>query len=265
MKTEGGNYYTWDDVIFENRNRSYGAYLVRQSYSRNATIAFGASVSFAILLIFSPQIISYFSGREVKAPTIVEIIDKGVIFVAPPPDLPPPPLQPVTPPPATASAPVANQTPEVVTHESTDVIPPNNELLNAQPSSGETGTGYVESANPGIVEAPVVAPPTGPVSFAEVMPSYHGGLQAMTKFLSKNLRYPKTASSMGIEGTVFVSFVIDEEGNVIEVKVIRGVSADCDKEAIRVVEKMNEWSPGQMNHNPVAVRMMLPITFKLTR
>ncbi len=262
MKTEIENQYTWDDVIFENRNRSYGAYLVRQTYSRNAMIAFGTSVSFAILLIFSPQIIHYLSGGKVKLPPIINT-EKPVIEIGPPPVIKI--VQPVLPPPAAASAPT-NLPLKVVTTETTTIIPPNNQLTVDAPSS--EGDGNVIFVEPSTGVAPVeVVPvtPKGPVDFAEVMPEYIGGRAAMMKLLSKHFKYPKSASAMGIEGTVFVSFVIDADGNVVEVKVVKGVSAECDKEAIKLISLMPKWNAGKQNHEPVAVRMILPIKFQINQ
>ena len=261
MKTEIEDYYTWDDVIFENRNRNYGAYLVRRSYSRNASIAFGASVSFAILLIFSPQIIQYLSGGKVNLPPIIKI-EKPIIEIGPPPVIEI--IQPVLPPPSAAS--VSTNLPlRVVTTETTTIIPPNNQLIVDAPSDGDGSVVFVEPSI-GIAQAEV-APivPKSPVDFAEEMPEYIGGRAAMMKLFIKNFKYPKSASNMGIEGSVFVSFVIDTNGNVADIKVVRGVSAECDKEAIRLISLMPQWQAGKQNHEPVAVRMILPIKFQINQ
>jgi len=261
MKTEIEDYYTWDDVIFENHNRSYGAYLVRQSYSRNATIAFGASVSFAILLLFLPQIISALTGGEVKIDPVLPVFDGTTRVLPQPPIVADPPT--VTPPlPSTAPA-IKNIPPQVVTTETDVVIPPNSELFADEPTTVTDGVGYVEVPSTGTTEIVAVAPPSGPIDIAEVMPAYIGGQQAMIKFISKNIRYPKSASSVGVEGTVYISFVINAGGDVVDVKVVRGVSADCDKEAMRVISKMTEWNAGMMHQIPVAVRMVLPIKFQI--
>lgn len=263
MKTEIENQHTWDDVIFENRNRSYGAYLIRQTYSRNATIAFGASVSFAILLLFLPQIISALTGKELKIVPNIKIFDPPTRILPQPPVVADPPK--VTPPPASSSTLAKNIPLQVVTTETDTEIPPNNELLINEPSTGDEGGVYVETPGTGTIEevAPVIVPPSGPLDIAEVMPEYKGGAQAMIKFLSNNLRYPRSAYSVGVEGTVYVSFVINADGDVVDVKVIRGVSADCDKEAMRVVSKMSEWNAGMMHQIPVSVRMILPVKFTL--
>ena len=85
----------------------------------------------------------------------------------------------------------------------------------------------------------------------------------MNKFIAKNLRYPPSARRMGVDGTVYVSFVVGKDGTINDVKVLRGISADCDKEAVRVVQMMPPWKPGKQNGKAVFVRFNLPIKFKL--
>jgi len=87
----------------------------------------------------------------------------------------------------------------------------------------------------------------------------------MLKFLSKNLRYPPSARNMGIEGSVFVRFVVNDRGHVVDVEVVKGVNAALDTEAARVVALMKKWKPGKQHDIPVNVRMVLPIKFELAR
>ena len=98
----------------------------------------------------------------------------------------------------------------------------------------------------------------------EKMPTYPGGVQAFYKYVKKKMKYPSQARRMGIEGKVFVQFVVGKDGVISEVKVIRGVGAGCDEEAIRVIKNSPRWSPGKQRGKAVKVRMVLPITFKLS-
>jgi protein TonB len=100
-------------------------------------------------------------------------------------------------------------------------------------------------------------------SIVETMPSFKGGIVEFYKFIGKNLKYPAQARRIGIEGKVFVHFIIDEDGSLSDVKVVRGIGAGCDEEVIRIVNKSPKWNPGKQRGRPVRVRMMLPITFKL--
>ncbi|MBA4055045.1 MAG: hypothetical protein C0490_10060 [Marivirga sp.] len=85
----------------------------------------------------------------------------------------------------------------------------------------------------------------------------------MVKFLQKNMKYPAVARRMSIEGSVFVSFVIDKEGVLSDIQVIKGISAECDKEALRVIKLMPPWKPGKQNGKAVRCRFVLPVKFKL--
>ncbi len=97
----------------------------------------------------------------------------------------------------------------------------------------------------------------------ETMPEYPGGNEEMYKFISKHLKYPKKARKNDIEGKVYVQFMIDKEGNVTRAKVLKGIGYGCDKEALRVVNKMPKWKPGTQRGKPVPVMFTLPFNFKL--
>ena len=97
----------------------------------------------------------------------------------------------------------------------------------------------------------------------EVMPEYPGGTQALYTFLAKNIKYPKTAKKNNVEGTVYVKFVVDENGDVKNPVIIRGIGAGCDEEVIRVVKKMPKWKPGEINGIKIAVYYTIPCKFSL--
>jgi protein TonB len=98
---------------------------------------------------------------------------------------------------------------------------------------------------------------------AEVMPEYEGGAEAMMKFIQKKIRYPRVPREIGIDGTVYVQFIVNGDGSVSDVKVIRGVHRDYDNEAIRVISMLPSWRGGRHNGRPVSVRMVLPIKFNI--
>ncbi|MDH5397159.1 MAG: energy transducer TonB [Cyclobacteriaceae bacterium] len=98
---------------------------------------------------------------------------------------------------------------------------------------------------------------------ADDMPLPEGGYQAFYGFVGENLKYPRTAQRMNVEGKVFIQFVIDKKGNITEAQVIRGIGAGCDEEALRVINLAPQWLPGRQRGQSVRVRMVLPITFKL--
>ena len=97
----------------------------------------------------------------------------------------------------------------------------------------------------------------------EQMPQYTGGEEAMMKYVAENIKYPQAAKDKNISGRVFVSFVIEKDGSVSNVKVVRGIGGGCDEEAARVIKEMPKWKPGMQKGKPVRVNYMMPIFFKL--
>jgi len=97
----------------------------------------------------------------------------------------------------------------------------------------------------------------------DVLPEFPGGIQGFYRYVGENMRYPTLARSTGVEGRVYISFIVDEEGNVRNVKVVKGIGAGCDAEAQRVIVNAPAFTPGLKDGEPVAVRIVLPIIFKL--
>ena len=97
----------------------------------------------------------------------------------------------------------------------------------------------------------------------EEQPEFPGGMAALDKYLHKNLRYPKDAKRLGIDGKVFVQFVVDKDGTIPpnEIKVVKGLSASCDAEAVRLVTEFPTWKPGYQNRKPIKAKFVLPIRF----
>jgi len=90
-----------------------------------------------------------------------------------------------------------------------------------------------------------------------------GGMAAFYKYVGDKMKYPPQARRMGIDGKVFVEFVINKDGSITDVKAVKGIGAGCDEEAVRVVQGAPSWTPGKQRGKPVKQRMVLPITFKL--
>lgn len=97
-------------------------------------------------------------------------------------------------------------------------------------------------------------------TYVEQMPSFPGDINV---YISQNIRYPDEARKNNIEGRVILNFVVNEEGLISNVKVVRGIGGGCEEEAVRVVESMPKWRPGKQNQKPVSVSFTLPIAFKL--
>lgn len=98
---------------------------------------------------------------------------------------------------------------------------------------------------------------------AEVMPEFPGGDQAMMDFVAKNVQYPQEARDKEISGRVLVGFIVEKDGSIGDVKVVKGIGGGCDEEAVRVVKAMPKWKPGKDKGKPVRVSYVMPFTFKL--
>lgn len=120
-------------------------------------------------------------------------------------------------------------------------------------------------------KAPVVATQAAEEEVAEAeiftvvedAPAYPGGDEARIKFLMENIKYPQMARESGIQGTVYVTFVVERNGSVTDVRVLRGIGGGCDEEAIRVIQAMPAWNPGKQRGKPVRVQFNMPIKFTL--
>ena len=130
--------------------------------------------------------------------------------------------------------------------------------INAEIAQAEVVEDYtpVEVQEEEVVEAEVF-------TIVEEMPSYPGGDQKMYEYLGKNIKYPQIARESSIQGRVFVNFVVEPDGSVSNVKVLRGIGGGCDEEAVRVVKSMPKWKAGKQRGKAVRVSYTLPVVFKL--
>jgi protein TonB len=251
----------FDDLVFENRNKTYGAYAIRKSYNDNvnkaamiALLSSGVLVVFTILISSGKEIVENITVTEkICKLDIIPVIDPAV---KPPKQNLPKQHKAVTTP--------TQVTTETVIEEPKIENPP--QETNVEGS--ETGHDiFVEgkATEENTVVAAVAPVPAKPRIFTHVefMPQFTGGETAMIRFIQRTFHYPAVARRMNIEGTVYVSFVIDADGNVTMINVDKGVSKECDEEAIRIIEKMPKWIAGRQGNMPVSVRQCLPIKFTL--
>jgi periplasmic protein TonB len=277
METKGKatNPKNWDDLVFENRNTDYGAYTVRKSYNGNLTSGFLLSISFGGLLFIVPTIMSAFDDNimdgDVDNVIACTFSVDTLEFIQPPVIAPPPPPPgaahpPVTPP---VEVPVVNVPPVATTDAPEDAtITANADIPVSLPTVPEGVPGGVEGSTgtgPSDVIPSEHTDPNREWLVPQVAASYTGGMEAMYAFIRSKIKYPASARRMGIEGSVYVSFVIGRDGKVTKVEVIKGVHPDCDKEAARVIALLPGWNPGRQNDVPVMVRMTLPIKFALDK
>jgi periplasmic protein TonB len=251
-----------DEIVFEHRNKSYGAYVLRKLYKTHVTRALILAVAILLAGLVYPLASSYYAQKRAKyieKSASAEFIDMNKPKEEAPPPPPPPP-----PPPAALEQKVKFVAPVVTTEEvveDADVF--NQDDLN-KTAVNEPVAVVTEEAAPAPVQEVIEVEESKPVfTIVEEMPSFVGGDEARNKFLVDNIVYPQQATENGIQGTVYVSFVVDSKGNVTEVKVLRGIGGGCDEEAIRVVKMMPAWHPGKQNGKQVRVLFNMPVYFRL--
>lgn len=265
---------TLDDIVFANRNKAYGAYTLRKEYPKIVTRALIIGGVIFTLGVLTPTIITALAP-EPEEQAMVEV---DLMKLPPPPidpnEPPPPPPPPVEvpkvntvkflPPEVKPDEEVPEETPppaveelkEAVAAEKTQEGDPNAEEVIAAP---EAITG------PTRVEAAVEAAPKEEEIFTvvEQQPEFTGGMAALGQYLSKNIRYPAAAQRANVSGRVFVSFVVNTDGSIQDVQVLKGLGFGTDEEAVRVVKAMPKWRPGKQSGRPVRVKFNLPINFTL--
>jgi len=257
MAKEKKNYPSLDDIVFENRNKAYGAYDIRRKYSRTMSI----SILIGIIVVLTAAIVPYIRAKniaQVKQRDANEVIaemanDLQQEEAAPPP--PPPP-----PPPEEQQTVVKYVAPVVV-----DSIKPE------EATQFMTADDVVET----VVDAEVVEvieqvqeeiqeeAPQEVFVVVEEMPSFPGGDVELFKFIYDNIKYPELAKENNIQGKVILRFCVTYKGTVDQVSIVRGVDPSLDNEAIRVIKMLPLWKPGKQGGKPVNVWYSVPINFQL--
>lgn len=185
----------------------------------------------------------------VQSEGVADIIAEEEIEITRPEDAPPPP----PPPPAPAAVEQLNIVDDDVELDQVDIISSEDDQTSAQAEA------YVPPA--AVEEEEESAQQIFTV--VEKMPEFPGGQGELLKFLAKSIKYPVIAQENGIQGRVTCSFVVNRDGSIVDAEVIRGVDPSLDKEALRVINSMPKWSPGQQRGKPVRVKYTVPVTFRL--
>lgn len=267
----------WLDVVFDGRNKSYGAYDLRNVSAKMTTRALFIGIGIFVLLMVSPIIAQYIGRGEEEAAPVEELIETEVVLSEPPPidESTPPPPPPVEPPPPRVDQ-VRMPPPKVVPAETVrDEEPPTQEELKVATPGPKTLKGDA-TANI-VIDAPVGEGPKDAqiteagsgntlVDFqsVEIQPTPPGGsLEAFLKWVGTNYNYPQAAREQGVNGQVFVQFVIERDGSLTDIKILRDLKYGTGAEAERVLKKSGKWKPGVQNGRPVRVSYSLPIRLNL--
>ena len=266
----------WVDLVFEGRNKAYGAYRLRKSTTKRNILAMVAVVillivAFIILTVKNfvdeqrakvamtqvAELTNYDQPKkkaevkqkkvEVEPERVVERVKSSIKFTAP----------------------VIKKDEEVKPDEE---LKTQDELMSTKTAIGTFDVKGNDDANGEILKAKdVIAEPEPPkheeenkvFDIVEQQPLFPGGPAALMKYLSENTKYPVVAQENGVQGRVTVQFVVEKDGSISDVHVLRGVDPSLDREAVRVVKSMPRWTPGKQNGITVRVNYRVPVLFRL--
>ena len=270
----------WCDLIFEGRNKEYGAYKLRtQTGKRNfkAIITIAILAALCIILFYIKAGYDAYQAAHAKNENVTEIsalnqpkkkeakverkvqveekkevvkeVKSSIKFTAP----------------------VIKKDADVKPEEemkTQDQIMQTNTAIGALDVKGNSDQGEILKVTQRVETEPVKAEPKPEVEnkvfdVVEQMPSFPGGPSALMQYLSSNIKYPVVAQENGVQGRVVVSFVVERDGSITDVQVARSVDPSLDREAQRVVRNMPRWIPGKQNGQAVCVKYNVPVAFRL--
>lgn len=270
---------SWTDMMFENRNKEYGAYVLRRTTGRRNVISMICVLAlFAAVMVFMVAKNAYDEYQKehtamdqvtelsaltqqkkeakverkevVKQEKVEQVIEKVKTSVK-------------------FTAPVIKKDDEV---KPEDEIKTQDELMASKGvlatfdvQGNDDKDGQVLTSHQAIATEPVKPKEEENKVFdvVEQMPSYPGGMGALMQYLSSSIKYPVIAEENGIQGRVICTFVVERDGSITDVRIAKSVDPSLDKEAQRVVSKMPRWIPGKQNGSAVRVKYTLPVTFRL--
>ena len=266
----------WTEMVFEGRNKEYGAYRLRKNAGKRnlyslitifiAALAIWGGISLVKFVESRTKSVAQTSVAELSAlnqpkkkaevkqqkkvkleqpEKVVERVKSSVKFTAP----------------------VIKKDDEV---KPEDELKTQDELMSTKTAIGALDVKGNDDANGEVlkIKEAVAQPEPKPevekvFDVVEQMPSFPGGPSALMEWLSNNVKYPVVAQENGVQGRVVVSFVVERDGSITDVKVVRGVDPSLDREASRVVRAMPRWIPGRQNGSAVRVKYNVPVAFRL--
>ncbi len=271
------------DIIFEGRNKGYGAYDLRRTYPERVKNA----IFWAIFTVTALVVIPFIASTIYASNKPITFVDPHLTNWTPPPPktaekkvIPPPPKTETELPPPQVETKRFVQFVVTIDDKVTETPPKIEDLEgkaigqetkegakgeNAAPVAVNNGSKVTAAPPPIVMEEKPKIIPEEPQIFVEKRPEFPGGERALLQYLADNIRYPTMARESSIEGKVFIQFVVERNGSISGVKILRGIGSGCDEEAARVVMSLPHFSPGIQNGHPVRVLYNLPVMFQLEK
>ncbi len=260
----------WTDIIFEGKNKEYGAYKLRQTSEKRHFVAIGVMIVIVIFVMFIPYLYDAVKSglatdnvsevselSNLKMEDEVKEQDKIKEETAPPP----PPLKSTIKftPPEITDEPIKKED-KMKSQEELNETKTQVSVADVKGTDDSHGVDIADLKENKVVVQEEVEKPFQAV---EQMPQFPGGEKELMTYLAKNIKYPTIAAENGIQGRVTLRFVVSKTGDITDVSVLKGLDPSCDKEAIRVVKSMPKWIPGRQNGKNVPVYYTLPVKFTL--
>jgi len=259
MKTQ---FESFEDIVFENRNKEYGAYDLRRKYSKRGSIALFIALVIVSFLVGGPLIANILNHRKINLDIGKNVIIDLTTIKSQKEDITPPPPPPPTPP-------VISEIKFVVPTIVEELTNPESDGADIFDIGSVTNKPVDTSSGPIVI---IVEPPKEKIdnivyeSFAiQEKPVYPGGDAELIKFVGEHTKYPVPALERGIEGTVYIRFVVTKTGEIGNANLLRSIDPLLDEEALRVIKTLPKWTPGKNNGNPVNVWFIIPVKFKITQ
>ena len=267
-KTKAMRTHKWDELLFENRNKQYGAYELRVNYEKRLTRSMFFVLSGVVMTVLIAVAFDHrtppLTPVRVKDPIV--IFDDGRLYF----DLPQPKSSAGKPHTPTAEKPVVDplsfkpvQDPQV--KPTTDPDPVTDPVI-SDPGTTGTGTGVISDPGPavggnGFSGLPGDKPHD--LATVDVQPQFPGGIEKFYEYLKNNIVYPPSAREIGMSGRIYVSFVIDENGKLSAINFLRKAGGGMEEAVEKVLLKCPSWSPGILQNEKVSTAMVIPVSFNL--
>jgi periplasmic protein TonB len=260
----------WIDVVFSSRNKAYGAYELRKDNSKNTNRALVIAIILFVFIISLPTIINKLKGLIPKADEKVKITD--VVLLPPPPvdqtkKPPPPPPEPPKPkvdqvrfPPPVVKPDNEVKEKDPPTVKELQVADPGQKDQKGDPNADIRIDEPVGNSD---IKQVVEEDPNKIFASVENLPEFPGGQDKFIAYLSKTIRYPAVDRENGTQGRVILTFVVERDGSLTDIKVSRSLSPGTDAEAVRALKSSPKWKPGIQNGRPVRVQYSVPVSFAL--
>ncbi len=265
---------SWTDIIFADRNQAYGAYVLRKNTGKRNVISIIAVILLAVACQIGLTIKNIADEAAAKKAAMTQIVEltaleqpKEKAKVEQQIQVEPEKVVEKVKSSISFTPPVIKKDEEV---KEENMLKEQDDLMNSKTAIGSFDVQGNDDANGEVLKAKEVIAQPEPkeednkvFEVVEQMPSFPGGNAALMEYLGKNVKYPVVAQENGVQGRVVVSFVVERDGSITDVTVVRSVDPSLDKEAARVVASMPKWIPGKQNGSAVRVKYNVPVSFRL--